>query len=226
MFNSWVNLRSSCSLVSTLVKTMAPLASYSPVDHHTWRIIGASLLAVPRSTLHNGAIDCAAAALSDICSMCLNRCVCTHPPASSLRSLLPDLLSECSSHSNLLDIPALWLADPMSRVLSGEAPTVRRSSAVTFAVAAVLEAEPARSNRPLLSRTLKTLFAAADDDSSSSSWRCRVHARNCLRLLFNSSTLGANMLQWVEQGLLCAFSGFRCDNQLHCVFNRFDVCLT
>ena len=102
----------------------------------------------------------------------------------------------------------------MTRALSGEAPTVRRSSAVTFAVAAVLQAEPAKGNRPLLTRTLKALFAAADDSCSGSgkSWRCRVHALNCLRLLFNSSTLGAQMLQWVEQGLLCAFSGFRCTN--------------
>jgi hypothetical protein len=97
----------------------------------------------------------------------------------------------------------------MSRALSGEAPTVRRSSAVTFAVAAVLQAEPARSNRPLLARTLKALFTAAEDCSSSNAWRSRVHALNCLRLLFNSSTLGASMLQWVELGLLCAFSGFR-----------------
>jgi hypothetical protein len=87
---------------------------------------------------------------------------------------------------------------------------------VTFAVAAVLQAEPARSNRPLLVRTLKALFAAAGESSGDGSvssrklWRSRVHALNCLRLLFNSSTLGAQMLQWVEQGLLCAFSGFRC----------------
>lgn len=119
-----------------------------------------------------------------------------------------------SSNSSLLDLPSLWLAVPMTRALSGEAPTVRRSSAVTFAVAAVLQAEPAKGNRPLLTRTLKALFAAADDCSSGSgkSWRCRVHALNCLRLLFNSSTLGAHMLQWVEQGLLCAFSGFRFAN--------------
>ena len=37
-----------------------------------------------------------------------------------------------------------------------------------------------------------------------------MHALNCLRLLFNSSTLGAHMLQWVEQGLMCSFQGFRC----------------
>jgi hypothetical protein len=73
IFCSWVNLRSSCSLISSLVKATAPLSVHSPVDHETWRLLGSALLDVPCSTLHNGAIDCATAALSDICGLCLNR---------------------------------------------------------------------------------------------------------------------------------------------------------
>jgi hypothetical protein len=73
IFCSWVNLRSSCSLISSLVKATAPLSVHSPVDHETWRLLASALLDVPCSTLHNGAIDCATAALSDICGLCLNR---------------------------------------------------------------------------------------------------------------------------------------------------------
>jgi hypothetical protein len=189
---------------------MQPVAVHCLVDYATWQLLGDSLLSVPRATLHNGAIDCATAALSNICSYCLNRCV-----SSGGLKVCVLLILVLSNHISLLDLPTQWLSDPMSRALSGEAPTVRRSSAVTFAIAAVLEAEPARSNRPLLSRTLKALFDTAvvncgTGSSRTNASRIRVHSLNCLRLLFNSSALGAQMLQFVEQGLLCAFSGFRC----------------
>ena len=96
---------------------MAPLSIHSPIDHETWRLLGSALLDVPCSTLHNGAIDCATAALSDICSLCLNRC------------------EQASAHIHLCTSRALLFTPPRQPHLSQPAQLSIRPPRLTLSVA-------------------------------------------------------------------------------------------
>jgi len=131
---------------------------------------GNLLLDIIFSTLHNGASEKARLGFQRLCERLL-RCPRTH----------------------VRFLPSEWLDRLLERLPAHDVPVVRRSSQLSFSILAILDSEPAGAARPLLTRAMAALLAAAEHGvpghGEGGELRSRVHALNILRHVFLDTNL-------------------------------------
>jgi thyroid adenoma-associated protein len=85
---------------------------------------------------------------------------------------------------------------------------VRRSAGLPLAFVALCHSEPSGTSKRLLPTAIKELLKAANGSCIEEPWP-RVHAFNCLRMIFQSATLSVDSSAWFAQGMEAAINAMQ-----------------
>eukprot|EP01052_Picozoa_sp_SAG31_P025898 SAG31_NODE_2303_length_5975_cov_2.694860_3_plen_466_part_01 len=183
---SWHACKEMSAVVATIA-TKAPFpdhsdANISPLSVGQVSCMGEILMKVLLTTRHNGAIEKSFLAFQLLCKR-ISR----------------------STHEEIVSLNFRWLEKVLSNVLVEDEYTLRRSAGIPFCILAILYAEGATSQRPLLKHAMTSLIAVAQDASEATN--LRVHSLNVLRALFKDTDLSLDVMGYVGAAFMIAIRG-------------------
>ncbi|PFX19384.1 Thyroid adenoma-associated protein-like [Stylophora pistillata] len=191
----WLNIKCACHLLAVIFeKTITQLKHLPAIQllrEETLRNVAETTWKVIMQCRHQGVVQhCRSSFLK------IYRCL--------FQSSLPCL------HS----VPKEWLDDMLKTVSlsSSQTSITRRSAGLPVLFSSILACEPNSGQRLLLKQSMKSLLdiaslpipAVTDQHLDLS----QVHAINILKLLYQDTSLGCEVLQYASQGTIMAIGGF------------------
>lgn len=114
-------------------------------------------------------------------------------------------------HQEMEDLVTYWL-DHLLDIVKGDQirsnAWIRRSAGLPYGFLAILHAEPSKTNRILLSKTMTTLLEYSREDD----FETKVHSLNILRALMRDREFSVNLTHFVADSLIQAVCGFSHEN--------------
>lgn len=183
--DSWHSCKEMSGILGTIANKVpfpGPRGVLISVDQVT--VMGEILMKVLLTTRHNGAIEKSFLAFQVLCKQIAR-----------------------SSLEAIASLNSKWLRRLLDNVLVEEDYALRRSAGIPFCILAILYAEGASGQRPLLKQAMEALIAVAEDSTAATS--ARVHALNVLRALFKDTELSLDVMAYVASAFIIAIRGVK-----------------
>lgn len=191
----WLNIKCACHLLAVIFEKTTTQLKHLPaiqlLREETLRKVAETIWKVIMQCRHQGVVQHCRSSFLKIC-----RCL--------FQSSLPCL------HS----VPRKWLDDMLNTVSlsSSQTSITRRSAGLPVLFSSILACAPSSSQRLLLKQCMKCLLdivslpipAVTDQHLDLP----QVHAINILKLLYQDTSLGCEILQYASQGTIMAIDGF------------------